>query len=56
MTVLRSLLFNVMFYVNLILFLVLGSEFFLTPRKWSIRALQAWARTSLWWQIGRAHV
>jgi 1-acyl-sn-glycerol-3-phosphate acyltransferase len=38
-----------MFYVNLILFLVLGSEFFLTPRKWSIRALQAWARTSLWW-------
>ena len=49
MTVLRSLLFNVMFYVNLILFLVLGSEFFLTPRKWSIRALQAWARTSLWW-------
>lgn len=49
MTALRSLIFNVVFYVNLILFLVLGSGFFLTPRKWSIRALQAWARTSLWW-------
>jgi 1-acyl-sn-glycerol-3-phosphate acyltransferase len=45
---LRSLVFNVVFYVNLALFLVLGSEFFLTPRKWSIRALQAWAFTSLW--------
>ncbi|MGH6906864.1 MAG: lysophospholipid acyltransferase family protein [Aestuariivirga sp.] len=44
----RSALFNVVFYVNLALFLVLGSEFFLTPRKWSIRALQAWASTSLW--------
>ncbi|MGH6854494.1 MAG: lysophospholipid acyltransferase family protein [Aestuariivirga sp.] len=44
----RSALFNILFYVNLALFLVLGSEFFLTPRKWSIRALQAWASTSLW--------
>jgi len=47
-TALRSLLFNIVFYMNLALFLVLGSEFFLTPRKWSIRALQAWATTSLW--------
>jgi len=46
---LRSALFNVVFYVNLVLFLVLGSGFFFTPRKWSIRALQAWARTSLFW-------
>ena len=44
----RSLVFNIAFYVNLALFLVLGAGFFLTPRKWSIRALQAWARTSLW--------
>ncbi len=44
----RSALFNVLFYVNLVLFLVLGVEFFLTPRKCSVRALQAWARTSLW--------
>jgi 1-acyl-sn-glycerol-3-phosphate acyltransferase len=46
---LRSLIYNVVFYVNLVLFLVLGSPFYLTPRKWSIRALQAWATTSLWW-------
>jgi len=46
---LRSLIYNVVFYVNLVLFLVLGSPFYLTPRKWSVRALQAWATTSLWW-------
>jgi 1-acyl-sn-glycerol-3-phosphate acyltransferase len=45
---LRSLAFNVLFYVNLALFLVLGFEFFLVPRKIAVRALQAWARTSLW--------
>ena len=45
---LRSLIFNIAFYVNLALFLVLGAEFFLTPRKWSVRALQVWARSSLW--------
>ncbi len=48
MIVLRSVVFNAAFYVNLALFLVLGSGFFLTPRKWSIRALQVWARSSLW--------
>ena len=45
---LRSLIFNIAFYVNLALFLVLGAEFFLTPRKWAVRALQVWARVSLW--------
>jgi 1-acyl-sn-glycerol-3-phosphate acyltransferase len=45
---LRSALFNIAFYVNLTLFLLVGSPFFFTPRKWSIRALQAWAKTSLW--------
>ena len=49
MIYLRSALFNVVFYVNLVLFLVLGSGFFFTPRKWSIRALQVWARSSLFW-------
>jgi len=43
----RSAIFNIVFYVNLILFLVLGAGFYFTPRKWSIRALQTWARTSL---------
>jgi 1-acyl-sn-glycerol-3-phosphate acyltransferase len=45
----RSFIFNVIFYINLILFLVLGAEFFILPRKWAIRALQAWASTSIWW-------
>ena len=49
MTALRSLIFNIVFYLNLAAFLLLGSAFFITPRKWAIRALQAWARTSLWW-------
>jgi 1-acyl-sn-glycerol-3-phosphate acyltransferase len=45
---LRSLVFNLLFYVNLLLFLVLGAEFFLVPRKRAVSALQAWALTSLW--------
>ena len=48
MIALRSGVFNVVFYVNLALFLVLGAGFFLTPRKWAVRALQAWAMVSLW--------
>ncbi|MFN0191121.1 MAG: lysophospholipid acyltransferase family protein [Aestuariivirga sp.] len=48
MIALRSALFNIVFYVNLALFLVLGSFFFVTPRKWSIEALKTWARTSIW--------
>lgn len=48
MIAIRSLIFNVLFYVNLTLFLVLGFWFFFTPRKWSIRALQTWARSSTW--------
>lgn len=48
MIVFRSIIFNFLFYLNLILFLVLGSAFFFTPRIWSIRALQAWGRSSLW--------
>lgn len=49
MIFLRSALFNVVFYINLALFLLLGSVFYFTPRKWSIRALQLWARSSLFW-------
>lgn len=48
MTAIRSLIFNVVFYVNLVLFLVLGSVFYVTPRSWSMAALKVWARTSLW--------
>jgi 1-acyl-sn-glycerol-3-phosphate acyltransferase len=45
----RSAVFNVFFYINLALFMLLGFMFFFTPRKWSIRALQLWARSSLFW-------
>jgi 1-acyl-sn-glycerol-3-phosphate acyltransferase len=45
----RSAVFNLVFYVNLAVFLVLGSWFLLTPRKLAIRALQAWALSSLFW-------
>jgi 1-acyl-sn-glycerol-3-phosphate acyltransferase len=48
MIVLRSIIFNIIFYLNLALFLVLGSWLFLCPRIWAIRGLQAWARSSLW--------
>jgi 1-acyl-sn-glycerol-3-phosphate acyltransferase len=49
MIIARSIIFNIIFYVNLALFLILGSWLFLCPRIWAIRALQAWARSSLWW-------
>ena len=45
----RSLLFNVIFYINLVVFLVLGFWFMFTPRSWSMAALKTWARSSLWW-------
>jgi 1-acyl-sn-glycerol-3-phosphate acyltransferase len=48
MLVLRSLLFNVLFYLVLILMLVLGSWLLLGPRMWAIRALQLWGRISVW--------
>lgn len=47
--VLRSHLFNAVFYLNLVLFMLIGAPLALGPRIWAIRALQLWARTSLWW-------
>ena len=49
MLVFRSLLFNLVFYINLVLFLVLGFWFLFTPRSWSMAALKTWATVSLWW-------
>ncbi len=45
----RSLAFNIMFYVNLIGFMVFGCFYYVTPRAWSMAALKVWARASLWW-------
>jgi 1-acyl-sn-glycerol-3-phosphate acyltransferase len=47
MIVLRSLIFNFVFYLNLVLFLMLGSPLFLAPRSWAMAGLKAWASTSL---------
>lgn len=48
MTALRSFLFNIVFYLNLVLFLVVGSPLLLGPRRWAMVALQLWAKTSVW--------
>jgi 1-acyl-sn-glycerol-3-phosphate acyltransferase len=47
MTGFRSFLFNVLFYANLVLFLVLGSPLLAAPRAVAMRALRLWAKTSL---------
>jgi 1-acyl-sn-glycerol-3-phosphate acyltransferase len=48
MIVLRSIIFNILFYLVLVLFLLLGSPVLLMPRIYAIRALQAWGRVSNW--------
>ena len=44
----RSLIFNITFYVVLVLFLILGAPVLLLPRIYAIRALQAWGHTANW--------
>lgn len=44
----RSLLFNVAFYITTALFLILGSPLLLTPRSWAINGLRAHAHATLW--------
>ncbi len=48
MIVARSIIFNVLFYLVLVLFLLVGSPTLLLPRIYSIRALQLWGRVSIW--------
>jgi 1-acyl-sn-glycerol-3-phosphate acyltransferase len=45
---LRSLIFNIAFYINLVLFLALGSFYFILPRRHAMKGLKAWATTSVW--------
>jgi 1-acyl-sn-glycerol-3-phosphate acyltransferase len=47
MLVLRSLLFNVAFYLNLIFWMLAILPVFMLPRKVLIRVAQAWARSSM---------
>ncbi|MFO1089025.1 MAG: lysophospholipid acyltransferase family protein [Hyphomicrobiales bacterium] len=44
----RSVVFNVLFYVVLVSFMVIGCGFYVTPRAWSMWALKQWAKTSVW--------
>jgi len=48
MLVLRSLLFNLAFYANLIAWLLLILPTLVMPRKAIIRVAQAWARSNFW--------
>ncbi|MDX2288260.1 MAG: lysophospholipid acyltransferase family protein [Hyphomicrobiaceae bacterium] len=45
---LRSALFNVAFYANTALFLIVGAPLLLAPRSWAMAGLVAHARVSLW--------
>ena len=44
----RSLLFNLLFYVTTVLFLVLGSPLLFAPRRWAMAALAIHGRFELW--------
>lgn len=48
MLVLRSLLFNVAFYANMILWLIMLLPALLVPRRIFMRLVKVWARQSLW--------
>jgi 1-acyl-sn-glycerol-3-phosphate acyltransferase len=48
MKLVRSALYNVVFYLNLSVFLIGGFGLFFAPRRWAVEALQTWARSSLW--------
>lgn len=52
---LRSLLFNLAFYVVSVLYVVVGSPLLLGPRSWAMAGLDAHGRTCLWlmrWMVG----
>ena len=48
MVTFRSHLFNLLFYLGLVVWLVIVSVAALLPRKAAIRAVQAWGRWSVW--------
>jgi 1-acyl-sn-glycerol-3-phosphate acyltransferase len=48
MLTIRSLLFNIAFYINLVLWLILLLPGVLVPRRMFLKGVKMWARTSLW--------
>jgi 1-acyl-sn-glycerol-3-phosphate acyltransferase len=49
MIFLRSLLFNIVFYLNMLAHMLAGLRYLWRPRIDAIQALQRWATSSLWW-------
>jgi 1-acyl-sn-glycerol-3-phosphate acyltransferase len=55
MIILRSIIFNLAFYVVSVAYVVLCSPLLLGPRRWAMAALEAHGRTCLWlmrWIVG----
>ena len=48
MLVFRSLLFNIAFYINIVVWMIVLLPTFLLPRRMFMRSVQAWAKSSLW--------
>lgn len=48
MLILRSLLFNIAFYINIVLWMILLLPTMLVPRRMFMRGVKIWASTSLW--------
>lgn len=46
---LRAALFNLIFYLNLAAFLILGLPLFVLSREVAIKVLKLWGRTTQWW-------
>ncbi len=49
MDMIRSRIFNAVFYINTAVFLLFGAPLLLAPRSWAMAGLRAHARASLWW-------
>ena len=48
--ILRSILFNIAFYLNLVFWILVLIPTIVLPQKWGWVGIKSWARTSLWWQ------
>lgn len=46
--ILRSIVFNILFYLNLLLYLVAALPTFLLPYRYIVEVARAWGRTNLW--------
>jgi 1-acyl-sn-glycerol-3-phosphate acyltransferase len=46
--VVRSILFNVLFYLNLVFYSIVAIPTFLLPRRAIIEVVRSWARTNIW--------